>query len=574
MKHTLVIRARILSGFFIAAALLLVVRLYFLQVVHGNEYRMQAQAQYVEQSPDTQSRGNIFFTTKGGQLVSAAVMQTGWRIAIDPESVQDAQTTYDALTAITPMDKARFMASAAKPNDPYEEVAFRVDDGAADQIRALNLPGVMLVSDQWRFYPAHELAAQTIGFVGYQGDDPVKAGVYGIEKEWQDTLSETSSGLYVNPFAEIFTNLESVLSTDPAAHTGSVVTSIEPSVEAQLEKTLDDVMKTYTPKLAGGIVMDPHTGEIVAMAGRPTFDPNTYNVVSDPSVYLNPLIEGRYEMGSIMKPLTMAAAIDSGAVTTETTYDDTGCVTRSGKKVCNYDFRARGVIPMQQILSQSLNVGATFLADTMGHKTFTLYMNSYQFDQKTGIDLPDEVSGTLSPLGDGTGPDVNYATASFGQGVSVTPIEMTRALAVLANGGVLPMPHVVTGIKYENGVTRAVDHGIGPRVLATSTAATVTRMLQTVYDDALLNGDLKMQHYTVAAKTGTAQISNPSTGTYYTDRYLHSFFGYFPANDPKFIIFLFAVEPHGVEYASASLAHPFYDVMQFLINYYDIPPDR
>jgi cell division protein FtsI/penicillin-binding protein 2 len=574
MKHALVIRARIISAIFILIALLLVIRLYFLQIVNGDEYRREAQSQYVEQSPDTQSRGNIFFTMKDGELVSAAVMQTGWRIAIDPEELGNAQTTYDALNAITPVDHDRFMSSAAKPNDPYEEIAFRVGDSAADAIRALKLPGVILVADQWRFYPAHELASQTVGFVGYRGDDPSKVGVYGLEKEWQDTLSETTSGLYVNPFAEIFTNLETVLSGDPSAHEGSVIISIEPNVEAQLEKTLDGVMKTYTPKLAGGIVMDPHTGEIVAMAGRPDFDPNTYNLVSDPSVYLNPLIEGRYEMGSIMKPLTMAAAIDSKAVTPATTYDDTGCVMRSNKKICNYDFKARGIIPMQQILSQSLNVGATFLADTMGHKTFTLYMHAYQLDQPTGIDLPDEVSGTLSPLGDGTGPDVNYATASFGQGVSVTPVEMIRALAALANGGVLPMPHVVTGIKYQNGVTRSIPHGVGPRVLSTSTAATVTQMLQTVYDNALLNGQLKMQHYTAAAKTGTAQIADPTTGTYYPDKYLHSFFGYFPANDPRFIIFLFQVDPHGVEYASASLAHPFYDMMQYLINYYDLPPDR
>ncbi|MBI4088244.1 penicillin-binding protein 2 [Candidatus Kaiserbacteria bacterium] len=572
MRHTLVVRARIIGALFSLAAALLIVRLYFLQVVHGTDYREQAVSQYVEQSPDTESRGNIFFTTKTGQLVSAAVMQTGWRIAVDPSEVGDAAAVYARLSALTPVDEDRFMTSAGKQDDPYEEVAFRVDDAAATKIRALKIPGVTLISDQWRFYPAHELAAQTVGFVGYQGD--TKVGVYGLEKKWQDTLSETVSGLYVNPFAEIFTNLEAAISSDPAAHQGSIITSIEPSVEQQLEKTLNSVMKTYSPRLAGGIVMDPHTGEIVAMAGRPAFDPNTYGSVTDPSVFQNPLVDGRYEMGSIMKPLTMAAAIDAGAVTPKTTYNDTGCITRSNKRLCNFDFKARGVVPMQQILSQSLNVGATFLADTMGHPAFTLYMKSYQLDQPTGIDMPNEVSGDLSTLGGGNGPDVNYATASFGQGVAVSAVEMTRALATLANGGVLPNPHVVTGIRYDSGITRSINPGEGPRVLSTTTAETVTKMLQVVYDDALLDGKLKMQHYTVAAKTGTAQIPDPSTGTYYTDRYLHSFFGYFPANDPKFIIFLFVVEPHGVEYASASLARPFYDVMQYLINYYAIPPDR
>ncbi|MDZ4227430.1 MAG: penicillin-binding protein 2, partial [Patescibacteria group bacterium] len=463
-------------------------------------------------------------------------------------------------------------ASAAKVDDPYEEVAFRVSDDSAVQIRKLKIPGVILVSDQWRFYPAHELAAQTIGFVGYQGDR--KVGVYGLEKRWQDTLADTSRGVYVNPFAEIFTSVAALVARDPASHEGSIITSIEPSVQRELETILDSVMDTYTPKLAGGIVMNPITGEIAAMAGRPAFDPNTYNTVSDPSLFTNALVEGRYEMGSIMKPLTMAAAIDSRAVTPDTTYDDKGCITRSNKKICNYDLKARGVVPMQEILSQSLNLGATFLADTMGHDTLTRYMKAYQLDQKTGIDVPDEVSGDLSTLGDGSGPEVNYATASFGQGLAVSPIEMTRALATLASGGVLPNPHVVKGIKYESGITRSIHPGEGARVISTTTAETVTNMLTKAYDDALLGGALKMEHYSVAAKTGTAQIPNPATGTYYTDRYLHSFFGYFPAHEPRYIIFLFVLEPHGVEYASASLARPFYQIMQFIINYYSIPPDR
>ena len=172
------------------------------------------------------------------------------------------------------------------------------------------------------------------------------------------------------------------------------------------------------------------------------------------------------------------------------------------------------------------------------------------------------------------GPHVNYATASFGQGISTTPIEMIRALSTLANGGLLVQPHVVSAIKYESGITRSIPVQSGVRVLKQETAETVTNMLTIVYDKALLNGALKMDHYTLAAKTGTAQIPNPATGKYYTDRYLHSFFGYFPAHDPQFIVFLFTYEPHGQEYASATLAHPFYDIAQYLIHYYNIPPDR
>jgi cell division protein FtsI/penicillin-binding protein 2 len=571
MRQRLVFRVRLLCGVCIVCALLLGTRLYFVQIVDGAMYARDAQGQYSEAAPDTQTRGTIFFTTKDGALVPAALMQTGWRVAITPNAIGDAQTLYDALTALTPVDHDRFFASAAKVDDPYEEVAFRVSDAAAQEIRAKKLPGVLLVQDQWRSYPAGELASQILGFVAYQGD--TKVGVYGLERQWQTTLSETTSGTYINPFAEIFANVQAALAPDPSTQAGSIITTIEPTVQAQLEKTLDGVMQSYTPKLSGGIVMDPTTGEIVAMAARPDFDPNTYNTVTDPSVYQNPLVAGRYELGSIMKSLTMAAGLDSGAVTTVTTYDDKGCIHPSGKTVCNYDLKARGVIPMQEILSQSLNVGASFVADTTGYPTFTRYMRSYGFDRKTGIDLPGEVSGDLSPLDEGSGPPVNYDTASFGQGISVSPIEMARALSALGNGGLLPNPHVVSAVRLESGITKKIPVAEDTRVLSTTTSETISRMLTTVFDKALLGGTLKMAHYSIAAKTGTAQIAIPGGG-YYTDRYLHSFFGYFPAQSPRFIIFLFAVEPHGVEYASASLAHPFDGLAKFLINYYDISPDR
>jgi len=563
-------RLRLLGGAFILVGLLLMVRLYFVQVVHGKEYAQDALGQYVEENPETGDRGTIFFSPREGPPVAAALMQQGWRVAIVPKLVADTDKTYSALNAIIPVDGPRFAASAAKKDDPYEEVVFHINDDDAQKIRDLDLPGVLLVQDQWRFYPAGELAAQAIGFFGFRGD--TKVGLYGLEKSWQDTLALQGDARQVNPFAEIFANLGAALSLDPSAHQGSIVTTIEPSVQRQLEDTLDEVMKTYTPKLAGGIVMDPHTGAIYAIGGRPAFDPNTYNLVTDPSVFSDQMVEGRYEMGSIMKPLTMAAGLDSGAITPQTTYNDTGCVMRSGKKVCNYDFKARGVVPMQEILNQSLNVGATFVADTMGHDVFANYVRALGMGQKTGIDLPNEVTGDIRSLSSGA--DVDYASASFGQGFAVSPIEMIRALSALANDGKLSTPHVVSAIRYESGITRSLSFADGPQVYKPATADTVSSMLVKVFDDALLKGVLKEPHYSIAAKTGTAQIGIPGGGGYYADRFLHSFFGYFPAHDPKFIVFLFAVEPHGAEFASATLAKPFDEIAKFLINYYNVPPDR
>lgn len=562
-------RLRILSAGFVLLALILVGRLYIVQIVHGHGYAQDALGQYVSEDVTSESRGSIYFTTKDGQLVAAAATQTGWRLAIVPKDLTDPTAAYTALSPYTSIDKARFFTSAGKKSDPYEEIALHLDDATAKRIRALKMPGVLLVQDQWRTYPGKRLGAQTVGFIGYRGDS--KIGLYGLERAYQDTLAFDNDGRSVNPFAEIFANIHDALALDPTAREGSIVTSIEPSVQQEVEDTLDGVMKTYTPRMAGAIVMDPHTGAIVAMAVRPTFDPNTYNLAESAAVFTNPLVEGRYELGSIMKPLTMAAGIDSGAVTPQTKYTDAGCITRSGARICNFDLKARGVVPMQEILSQSLNTGVTFVEEKMGHDAFARYMKAYGFGEKTGIDLPNEVTGDIRSL-DGN-VDVEFANASFGQGVAVSPIAMIRALSVLANAGMLPTPHVVRAIKYESGLTRTVSPAPGKQVLKPETADVVSSMLSIVFDKALLKGELYHEHHSFAAKTGTAQMAMPGGG-YYPDRYLHSFFGYFPAHDPKFIVFLFAVEPHGVQYASASLAHPFMDIADFLVNYYAIAPDR
>ncbi len=575
MKSSVRLRTRILSGVFICIALLLLVRLYFVQIVHGAAYQATEIGQYVQPDPSSGgNRGDIYFTTKDGELVPAAVSETGYSIAVDPRKIKSAALEYDALNAVTPISKDIFM-SAASSSGTFIVIADKIQDGNESKVEALDLSGVIVSDNSWREYPAGKLAAQVVGFVGYQGTSTQEVGLYGLEKTYNDTLSEESSGLYVNPYAEIFTNLQDLVSLNPSSRHGSIITSIEPTVQQELMSTLQTVMTEYHPVFDGGIIMDPHTGEIYAMGQLPTFDPNDYGVEKNPGIYTNILVSGRYEMGSIMKPLTVLAGIDSGAITAATTYDDTGCATYSGDQVCNFDHKARGVIAIPTILDSSLNVGASWVATKTGYPTFTRYMKSYELNKPAGIDLPDEQTGDLANLDDGSGPAVNFVTAAFGQGITVTPIEMIRALDILANNGRLPDPHVVTAIQYESGATRPVTVTEGTQIVKPSSAQTVTQILEGVYDNYELNGAIKMQHYTAAAKTGTAQIPDPATGGYYPGSYyLHSFFGYFPASDPKFIVFLYAYHPVGQEYSAYTWDEPYYRLEQFLINYYDIPPDR
>lgn len=564
-------RIRLLSAGVSLFAALLVVRLYMVQIVHGKNFSEQADHQYVESSNGMYDRGTVFFKDKDSRLVAAATLQSGFLIALTPKDVTDPERIYGVLSRAYPnLDRDAFFAAARKKDDPYEEVAHHVPLDAAQVIKDADLPGVHLYRERWRYYPGGTLAAQTIGFVGYQGN--TVTGLYGAERYWNDILTRNESSQNVNFFAEVFSNIGETLFAKERARAGDIVTSIEPSVQKHVEDVIQGVSDKWGSLRTGVIVMDPKTGSIYAFASVPTFDANNFRNEKDVSAFSNPLVEDVYEMGSIIKPVSMAIGIDTGAVTPQTTYNDTGCISLDGYKVCNFDGKARGVIPMQEVLNQSLNVGVSFVVTKVGKERFGERMRQFEFGQETGIDLPGEVHGIVDNL---SSPRmIEYSNASFGQGIAMTPIETIRALAAVANGGTLVTPHVAQAIQYESGDTHDITFDDAKRVISTQTSETVTRMLVEVVDKALLHGSVALPHYSVAAKTGTAQIAKAGARGYYDDRYLHSFFGYFPAYNPRFIVFLYTFEPKGAKYASETLTEPFMDITKFLINYYEIPPDR
>jgi cell division protein FtsI/penicillin-binding protein 2 len=559
-----------LAGFAGLLALVLVGRLYMLQVVHAETYQSIAKNQYVETNATLFDRGSIFFKDKAGSFVSAATLQSGFIIAIEPDKIVDTENTFTQLHELLPaLDHGNFLKAVAKKGDPYEEIAKRIPEEIGNEIDALELPGVHIYRERWRYYPGEDLASHTVGFIAFKED--TLGGRYGIERSYNDTLTRRSSDLYVNFFAEVFANLNQQFFTAEHKKEGDVVTTIEPTVQGYLERTLKSVGDEYGSKTTAGIIMDPKTGEILALGAYPTFDLNTFEA-SDVDHYKNPLVENLYEFGSIVKPITLAAGLDAGAVTAATTYNDVGRLTLDRATISNFDGKGRGVVPMQEVLSQSLNTGATFVMQEMGKDMFREYLRKFGIMEETGIDLPNEASPLVDNLDSPR--MIEYATASFGQGFATTPVAMAKALATLANGGVVPQPHVVSDILYAGGLAKHIAWGQETSAISPQSAEELTRMLVEVVDTALLDGKAKQERYSVAAKTGTAQISNPDGGGYYDDRYLHSFFGYFPAYDARFLIFLFTVEPVGVRYASETLTHPFLDLTKFLISYYEIPPDR
>lgn len=562
------IRVRVLLGFFICIACVVAIKLYLLQIVHGSEYMQRANRQAVRPQAGVFDRGGISFTDRTGKEIAAATLKAGYIVAMKPSDVTNPESEYKALLGIVQIDHDTFITKANKRNDPYEELLHKVTQDQASAISALKLPGIILEQEQWRFYPGGPLASQVIGFVAYDGN--ALKGRYGLEQYYNDVLGTSGDSLYVNFFAEIFSSARQVFGSKDDAR-GDLITSIEPSVQQELERELKGVVDEWHPSRVGGIIMDPMTGEIYAMGTYPTFDLNQFGT-SDASAYANPMVQNIYEMGSIIKPLTVAAGLDMGTITSDTTYDDKGCISVDKSKICNYDLKARGVIPVQEILNQSLNLGVSFIVGKMGNQSFSDYMRKYGLGEETGIDLPGEQAGHIANLNSPR--QVEHFTASFGQGIAITPIETTRALASLGNGGLLVTPHVVRAIRTKTGIVRQLSQPDPIRVLKPETSREISRMLTVVVDKALANGTTKLEHTSVAAKTGTAQIADPATGGYFPDRYLHSFFGYFPSYNPKFIIFLYAYEPQHVNYASQTLTAPFVHLTRFLLNYYEVPPDR
>ncbi|MDC1205666.1 penicillin-binding transpeptidase domain-containing protein, partial [Candidatus Pacebacteria bacterium] len=323
--------------------------------------------------------------------------------------------------------------------------------------------------------------------------------------------------------------------------------------------------------LTGGIIINPKTGEIYALDAVPTFNSNDRRG-DEISYFRNPLVEDVYEFGSIIKALTMASGLDSGAVSAGTTYYDSGKLELDTFTISNYDGKGRGTVNMQEVLNQSLNTGVAFVVDTMGKKRFRDYFLGLKLGSEAGIDLPNEAYGLVENLNSPR--DIEYATASYGQGIALTPIAATRALSALGNGGTLITPHIATAIEYQDGTVKEITFPQGTQIFKEETSEEISRMLTVVVDEALRGGTVALPNYSVAAKTGTAQIPDSENGGYYKDRFLHSFFGYFPSYDPDFLIFLYTVEPKNIRYASETLTEPFMELTKFLINYYNIPPDR
>lgn len=563
------------SFFSIVATLvvfLFIVRLVYVQGVQGKEYKKQAEGQYVPAVTPIFNRGNIFLTSKGGETTPIASLEEYYTLAIQPSRIKNVDVLIKELSlANVVFNEGTVKERAAKKDDPYEEIVKDVSKKSVDTLREKKISGLSFNKNYRRIYPLQSTASQVVGFVGSNGN--TLRGQYGIERMYDDTLERISSAP-INVFADVFSDIDDTLRTKVKKEEADIVLTMDPVALDALHKALVSVQSKWSPEMVGGIIMDPKTGKVLAMDSLPSFDPNEY-AESKTARFVNPNVESVFEMGSIIKALTMAAGIDAGKVTRETTYYDKGTIVLNGYKVSNFDKKARGTVSMQEVLNKSLNTGVTFVMQQMGQPEFARYFRDvYGLKDKTGIDLPNEVNNLVKNLQ--SKEEVNYATASFGQGIALTPITTIRALATIANGGYLVTPYVADEIFYKDGTREKITHPKPIQTLKKESSDTITRMLVHVVDTELGQGKYAMKDYALAAKTGTAEIPNASGG-YREDAYLHSFFGYYPAYEPRFIVLLYQVYPKGgyeARYASQTLTEPFFDIAHTLLSYFSVPPDR
>lgn len=563
-------RIRLILGCIIFIAIGIFLRLYFIQIVNGEEYSLKANRQFSSSGSGLFDRGAIYFTRKDDTIISAATLSTGFLVAINPQLLTNPEEAFVAISRVasSTLSYDAFIAASVKKSKVYIEVAHHLDEEGGQVLSAKKIPGILILRERWRQYPGASLAAHSIGIVSY-GSEDVLAGRTGLEAVYEGTLSREGSSLYKNFFAELFSNVGNLLVNARDAREGGVVTTIEPEVQIRLENDIAKISKRYSSKETGGIIMDPATGAIIAIASFPTYDSNNLKNINSEALR-NPLVENVHEFGSIMKPLTMASALDSGVVTPNTTYDDKGCITVNTANICNWDLKARGVIPMRQIIIQSLNVGSAWIATELGQDKFRTYFTKL-FGQKTGIDLPNEGRALL--LNISKPQQIGYDTAAYGQGIAMTPVQMIRALGALANGGVMVQPHLASAIRLNSGIVRNVDWEEKIPVFSADATRETAEMMTAVVDEKLQDGKAKIPTMSVAAKTGTAQLID-GNGGYSKDRFFHSFTGFFPSYNPRFIILLYTNDPQNVTYASDTLGSTFLDLTHFLIDYYAIPPDR
>ncbi|MCL5733664.1 MAG: penicillin-binding protein 2 [Patescibacteria group bacterium] len=531
------------------AGSLLVFHFYQIQIAKGSYYLARADMQFAASGIFAADRGAIYGTDKNGNLIPLTINKDYPLIFADPEQISDIQEAANEVAPIVGQPVNQLEKIFSKPNDSYELLERKADPAVAQKIDDLNLKGIYTSYESERYYPFGPLASQLLGFVGYDSQSLGQSGRYGVESFYNSLLSGNPGSV----------NNGKIISSQPGS---DLTLTIDPNIQDEAESVLKNLVSANNASGGSVIVEDPKTGKILAMGEFPNFDPNNY-ANSPLKNFINTNVQSVYEPGSIMKVITMSAGIDSDKITPNTTYDDKGYVNIDKAHITNYDFTTHGPYgpgtTMTQVIEHSINTGAIFAENQIGNNIFLNYLQKFGLDQKTGIDLPGEVSGNISQLNPKS-PQVDWDTAAYGQGVAVSPIELVSAISAIANNGMLMRPYVNAALQPQE----------IRQVVSSNTAAQVTKMMVDAVD---LADVASISGYSMAGKTGSAFIPNPAGGGY-LNKLIDSYIGFGPASNPRFVAFIRLNAIPVTSLAAETVVPAFKELSQFIINYYNISPDR
>lgn len=556
----------------------IVVRAAQLQIVKYADYKTKAEDQHIRESKLIGKRGNIYFQDlKLGQNFPVAINRKMYDIAIDAKQIEGSSEenktrVRDFINQNFPdTDKNKLEEELKKPNKQWYLIAKDIPENIIKPIQDNNIKGFVLDEKSARFYPEKTLGAQILGFVSR---DTLK-GQYGVEQYYNDELTG-ENGFEKGERDGRGTWLANTEREKRDAVDGShIVLTVDHTLQYKLEEVLGELATEYKTKVALGAIMNPKTGDIYAMASNPTFDNNEYGKVEDIKVFQNPLISSLYEQGSIFKPITVGIGLDKGIITPNTIYEDKGRETINGYVVDNWSKKTYGRQTIQYALENSLNLGMVAIERSLGREAFVAGIKEkFQIGNKTDIDLPGEVNNSISNLtkSERDARDISYANASFGQGISMTPIRLLSSFNSIINEGNIVKPRVVKSIQKPNGDIQTFEPEIQGQSMSKEKAQELSRMLVDVVEKGS-GKKAAVPGYSIGGKTGTGQIAIKGGYQEGGDTY-QSFIEFATLDNPKYTLLISLDSPQGSKFSDVSVVPKMKELNEFLLNYFEIKPDK
>ncbi len=550
------LRIKILKYITILLYGVIIFRLFLIMFIEHEAYLQKANKQHVKKEEISPKRGNIY--DRLGRELAISLEKDS--LFIDPAMIKGGETL-NLLSNYVKVD-FREISESAESNKRFIWVKRKLDDELSKKIKELKIQGVGFVTENVRFYPKGSIASHVLGFVNIDEE-----GIEGLEKYYDKYLRAQRASKVVLRDATGKKLSDGVYWEMKG---NDIFVTLDEGLQHIVEKYLDEAMIKWKASSASAIMMDPFTGEILALANRPTYNPNEIFSIKNLANVRNRAITDVYEPGSTFKLVTATAALEEKIILRNTKIDcSPGYIEVGGKKI--KDVHKHGVLTFEEVIQKSSNVGTIKIAKMLGREKLYEYIKKFGFGVKSGIDLPGEVAGQVKPINKWSG--TSMGAIPIGQEVAVTPLQVLRAYCAVANGGYLVKPFVVSEIRSPDGnlIYKAVVQR--ERIFSEKTAYTLREILTKVTEEGGTATTARVEGNEVAGKTGTAQKYDPKIKTYSKDKYVSSFVGFIPANDPKIALIVIVNEPKGAHYGGVVAGPIFKAISDEALAYLNVPRD-